>query len=131
MSGTGSPKRRKTDRGWRFLFRDNWYRDLWLLVITGFVYLAITNSQHAVDQIQQERAHNVLVSCEANNQRYDNTIRTLDALIKNSPPSERARAEASRASTVLLIQALAPPHEDRKGHSTCAAVVKQQVSVTQ
>lgn len=79
-------------------------------------------------QIQAERARNVLDGCEQLNRRFDNTVKALDDLIRKAPPSNKARAKRSRDGTVFLIRALVPPHKDKHGRSTCAALVHRQVS---
>lgn len=71
-------------------------------------------------QIQQERARNIRLGCEQQNQRHDDTIRALDRLIALVPASGRARAEQGRAGTLLLINALAPKRD-------CVALVRNQV----
>ncbi len=50
----GTPTRRNGDRGWRVLVRENWYRDLWLLVVTGFVFWALLSAQEASDVNKRE-----------------------------------------------------------------------------
>ena len=87
-------------------------------------------SQRAADlahQIQVERARNVRDSCEASNKRHDSTIATLDKLLARIPREQRERAKQNRAGTVLLIDALAPVHQDKRGRSTCAEYARQQV----
>ena len=69
----------------------------------------------AVERVQQINAgrRDVLVrSCREQNRRHDNTIRKLDGLIADLPPGRRReRAKAGRASTVALIEALAPKRQ--------------------
>lgn len=48
---------RRTSRkagGWRVLLRENWYRDLWLFVVTGLTLWAILATKAHVDDIQRE-----------------------------------------------------------------------------
>jgi hypothetical protein len=71
--------------------------------------------------IQDEREKAVRENCEATNQRHDATITQLDRLIVRLPPGPRRdRAEASRAGTVRLIDALAPKRD-------CESLVHRQV----
>lgn len=36
-----NPRRRKTDRGWRFALSDRGYHDVWLIVITAIMVIAL------------------------------------------------------------------------------------------
>lgn len=111
---------------------------------------ASNDTARAVDKINQERVHNILTSCQETNARHDDTVDQLNRILLGSltnhpvPPSDkggptpaqvstqlagalrvadtdqRSRLTASLASTILLINALAPKH-------VCADLVKQQV----
>lgn len=69
MSSHPHPRRRRTDVGW-INARENWYRDLWLVIITCTVmYLALLSADYS-DQartlalaIQHERATALRVTC--------------------------------------------------------------------
>jgi hypothetical protein len=77
------------------------------------------NAQDFARRIQSERLRSIAANCKATNERHDKTIETLDKLIARVPPgSRRDRAEASRASTILLINALVPKQD-------CAALVRR------
>jgi len=87
-----------------------------LIVAAGAFGLAQTQHvAHRADalarDIQQQRVMTIEQSCEQQNARHDGTIATLDRLIRQQPPSRRRRAEQNRASTVLLIDALAPKRD--------------------
>jgi hypothetical protein len=128
--------RRREDRrhGWGRFIRENAYRDVWLFVLTGIVLWAAVgswNASHdavdAVDAVQEERARNVYLSCEETNERHDETLGQLDALLDREldrveTPEERARIRASRTSTGLLIGALVPKRD-------CERRVREQVNV--
>lgn len=119
----------------RVVVRDNWYRDLWLFVISGLVVLALANAQDASDRIQGQRKASVLGNCNAQNSRHDSTVAALTAEENEAKPGgpqqiaglfeavgvhvspaslkklavfERQQAVASIASTESLIDALAP-----------------------
>jgi hypothetical protein len=48
--GTAVAKQRsQTDYGRRRVVRDNWYRDVWLVVITGLVLVALARGQDTTD----------------------------------------------------------------------------------
>jgi MoxR-like ATPase len=79
---------------------------------------------HVVEQIQVERRRNTLHGCLDQNSRHDRTIQRLDKIIARlDTPEQRARAARGRASTVLLIDALAP-------HRDCDHVLATQVRGT-
>jgi hypothetical protein len=59
-------------------------------------------------QIQAERRRAAREDCVETNRRYHDTIATLDRLIEEAPPERKQRARESRASTVLLIEAMLP-----------------------
>jgi hypothetical protein len=65
----------------RFL-RENWYRDVWLLVITVLVGLAIlfglTANRHRIDDVQKERARATFVNCLDQNARHDQALKRLE-----------------------------------------------------
>ena len=123
-----APRRRRSDRGWRRIVRENAYRDVWLLLVTGFVAWALIS-------FQNERWNNVRNGCEANNQRFAGTIRELDRQVAKLPPARKVQARASKAGTIALIKQLAPPHFDGKprpgrpyGSSTCNVIADRAVS---
>lgn len=91
-----------------------------VLTMIGAFLIVVVLLSDTTSQIQAERARNVRSACEAQNARHDNTIRQVDRLIAEAPPSRRARAGAGRAGTVLIIDALAPRRD-------CDALVKSQV----
>lgn len=93
--------------------------------LTGFDGLIGANSDR-VEEIQQERAANIVRGCRDQNKRHDDTVMQLDALLtiaKLSVAGEPGRAEQieqSRDFTVALIDALAPVRD-------CQAVIEQQI----
>lgn len=70
--------------------------------------------------VQNQRLNNIRETCQASNSRHDNTLRALSSILaraeRTALKGRRAQIEASRASTVLLINALAPKQD-------CARVV--------
>lgn len=83
-------------------------------------------ANNRIDQINQERASNIERSCREVNQRHDDTIKALDRVLERRlrdpvTPAERVRIRASRESTVLLIEALAP-------NRPCDQLVAEQVT---
>jgi hypothetical protein len=111
---TTHPMRRASDV-WYIHSRENWYRDLWLFVISIVVAIAIikavSTSNKASDlaqAIQRQRVSQARDNCLDENARHKNTVDTLDGLIADLPAARRKQAEASRQFTVLLIDALAP-----------------------
>lgn len=85
-----------------------------------------TEAKRLAVAIQMSRIEIVRSSCEEGNKRHDATIKALDKRIrevsKTATPSQRARIQASRASTIALINALAPRFD-------CAARVRAVTEV--
>lgn len=77
----------------------------------GLLFHFITN-QNA--EIQKQRRDFVIRACTDQNHRHDATIKQLDKVIEKLPPDRKARAEATKTSTVLLINALAPKFDCEK-----------------
>lgn len=91
-----------------------------ILTAAAIGYLVNENSERIDGQIDERRA-NVKRSCEDVNRRHDDTIATLDSLLERAPANlSQEQITASRASTVLLIDALAPERD-------CDVYAKQQV----
>lgn len=86
---------------------------------------SIVISVYLFSKINDERERNVRANCEQINARHDATIRQLDALLaqrlRTASPADRERIEQSRASTVLLINALVPKRD-------CDRLVSEQVN---
>lgn len=80
-----------------------------LLTVTLAVLTVIMFSKLSDDQRQIQASR--LAACQDINRRHNNTIRILNREIAKLPPARRARAEASRESTILLISALAPKRD--------------------
>lgn len=115
---------------------ERFYRDVWLLVVTGLVTWALFAQQSQLDdvqrvqddtaqlvrttarlaaQIQQQRRSTVSMNCRDQNGRHDATIGKLDEIIAGLPEGpEKDRAVANKASTVLLIDALVPKRNCRR-----------------
>jgi hypothetical protein len=56
-------RRRVTDRGWRRLIRENWYRDVWMLIITGLVALALWNQSDTTREVRSNQQANTQALC--------------------------------------------------------------------
>lgn len=108
------------DVGPRFVRKRPWWAwpvllGVSLLLASGLVVdrLASTsvrsvNNEQVTVAIQSERARATRENCQLQNERHHNTIRTLDDLVANRPPAERAAARAGAAQFKLLIDALVP-----------------------
>jgi hypothetical protein len=76
--------------------------------------------------IQESRIEIIRSSCVEGNRRHDATIRTLEArireVLKSATPAQRERILASRASTIALINALAPKQD-------CVALIRDVTRV--
>lgn len=79
-----------------------------------------------VEEIQAERTSNILRLCQDQNKRHDDTVTNLDSLLALAKvkyannPAKLEQIRESRASTISLIDALAPKND-------CAAILRQQV----
>lgn len=82
----------------------------------------VNNTSEFAREIQRQRVESIRMSCEDTNRRHDRTIATLDALlvkrVKTAGRRERVKLKASRASTVALIEALAPKRD-------CAELIRR------
>jgi hypothetical protein len=125
---------------WRVLVRENWYRDVWLLIITGVTLIALINASAESDRIQAQRVDTIRAVCEAQNARNAATIATLRINARETvTPAALARTQqlfgligihatlrglrrfellsASNEQTIHLINALAP-------RQNCQSVVR-------
>jgi hypothetical protein len=85
-------------------------------IVTTFVFNA-----DRVDQINQERAANILRTCEDVNARNAAAVRELDRLLEQrSSNATPEQVERSRETTTALIDALVPRRR-------CADLVREQV----
>lgn len=77
--------------------------------------VAARKAKQAAKEIQTQRVTNTLANCKDQNARHDHTIDALDKLIamatKGIPPAQAAEMKRGRASTILLIDALAPKQD--------------------
>lgn len=87
-----------------------------IALVAGVVLLGV--GTYALDraqsnEIQDQRRDALITACEEQNARNDNTLEQLDVLIAKIPRSDPRyeRAQQSRASTGLLIDALAPKRD--------------------
>lgn len=88
-----------------------------LPLAAAYVSTTLSDTADLAAQIQQSRREATLSSCAEQNDRHDQTIATLDRLLAAAvkrDPGQAARLKQSRASTVLLINALAPRRDCQK-----------------
>lgn len=87
-------------------------RWLRILVVSTLALAAFTYylDQDQTGEIQDQRRDTIITACQEQNARHDATLEQLDVLISKIPKSDprHDRAQQSRASTALLIDALAP-----------------------
>jgi len=84
-----------------------------VLTVGAVVLSILAYSQALTDihEIESSRKSSILLSCEEQNKRNEHTVVALDHLLAQAVKEHPASAQqvaASRASTVLLIDALAP-----------------------
>lgn len=125
-------QRRHTDRPLgvrlRALVRENWYRDVWLLVITVLVALALSSATDTADHakrtaqvaaqaareaeaatraIQAQRVATVRANCEAQNARHDGTVKQLGKLFtRRRAPGAAVRVPGVPPALVRAVQAV-------------------------
>lgn len=113
----------------RALVREHYHLIAYLMFTGAFIislFLVDQETDARIDDVNRSRAEITYTACLATNERHDRTIDQLDALIakrkdqfraqiREADPAEqkllRAQLDAldaSRASTVSLIEALAP-----------------------
>jgi hypothetical protein len=87
-------------------------------VVSLFVVLALGLSAYNQWRQAVERRNNILRSCAESNERNRETIAKLDQLLTERPGAlsedDDSEREASRAGTVLLINALAPVRDCKR-----------------
>jgi hypothetical protein len=107
----GIDARRKT------IIRENWYRDVWLLLITVFVVgiliLGIGENDERIEDIQQSRYEFQLQNCQSVNAR--NLSAKAQAKQTVSPEGQR--------TVLLLIDKMLPFHHD------CVARAREGVKI--
>lgn len=90
----------------------------------GVFSATVLDAKDATEQIQAERAENILRACHDTNQRYAKTVSELDRLYairtREMTAEQRRAVEASRKATLVVIAAIVPPRK-------CADVVREQV----
>lgn len=109
----------------RPIFRpsENAYRDLWLLIISVVVALAVKAALDRVNDVETSRFNSIVASCEESNTNNRATVRRLNAAIAHEPRGRKRREdEANAPATVLLINALQPYRSD------CHAYARERVS---
>lgn len=87
---------------------------------SGNANTAAAEAKNATSNIQSQRKESIRRGCEDQNARHNNTISILNSLIAKLPPDQRARAQANKEFTILLINALAPKQN-------CNLLVKKAV----
>lgn len=102
-----SPRPSKIRAAWRVMSA--------LGVLLGAAAILLTavkwsRTDDAIRAVQQSRVE----ACQQSNERHDNTVRVLDERIRQLPSAQRKRAEAGRAATVALIEALSPKRDCTK-----------------
>lgn len=107
-------RRRSTDRGWRRFLRENWYRDVWLLVMSGLLILSLSAQR---TESQQRRSQNCVVFERLYRTDVHQLTATYDYIAKLKPedlrsalnqavlaglPRTERQAEASRPPVYCL-----------------------------
>jgi hypothetical protein len=110
MSTENLPRRRRVDHGWRRLIRENWYRDVWLLIISACVAWAAWSTVNLADDVNTGRRQGIGITCGATNAVID-AGRAAIGTPTNFPPALERN----------LRQLGFPPREQREQASRRAA----------
>lgn len=125
MSDDASPRdERREDRGpqartpaW---LRENWYRDVWLFLISLFCAVSIpvfySANKDRIADVQTSRLENVRRGCEDSNAKNEHAKAKVNAL-----RSQGKMSPEGAAVTKTLIDSLSEVHED------CEAYARQVV----
>lgn len=101
------------------VLRDNWYRDVWLLMVTVLVVLAVTKTYSNVDDIQDGRRIGTNVTCSATSAIIDagrDTLRNAATitptkfernLVALGLPRKKARTEAANQAAKKYGESIA------------------------
>lgn len=80
---TTNPNRRRAQRRasdrWRMVIRENWYRDVWLILTTVVVVVALIRAQDAIDAQNAGRRAAGAVTCSAISAVIDAGRATIDS----------------------------------------------------
>lgn len=96
----------KRDRRW---LRDNWYRDVWLFIVTVIVLGAALKTADLAGDFAQGRKDNVIELCR-NNQAQDDVLRTiLNTSLEQQRVNPRTDAPLSYEESVALAEQLMAP----------------------
>lgn len=84
----------------------------WVVGFSLISFFAFRDGRAVDEKIQDERALSIILNCEAQNQRHDQTINVLDQRIneakRGQTPQRQKEIQASRDYTALLVDALVP-----------------------
>lgn len=96
-------------------------------LLLGVSYYLVRENRNRISEIQQQRTFALLQDCLQQNERHDNTIEAADMLFlrarqEANTPEQFDDARVQHASTIFLIEALAPKQED------CVKFVRQKMN---
>lgn len=90
----GGPQRVSLQRRFHIWARENWYRDVWMFVLSIIVVITVLNSANASNQakdtaikVQQDRSATILRTCREQNARHQGTVAKLTKLENTSTKS--------------------------------------------
>lgn len=89
MSTHNPPRRRSGDGGWRRLIRENWYRDVWLLIISACVAWAAYSTVQLAGDVNDGRRQGIGITCGATNAVIHAGRATIGASSRFPPQLER------------------------------------------
>ena len=103
-------RRRRTDRGWHVIIRENAYRDVWLLVVSVLVAVAVIGVENTQDDRDREAADRRDQTCLLFERSYHRSVQSLEQTYRFL---ERATPRQARDPIVAAILAQLPQTELR------------------
>lgn len=113
-------------RGWRRLLRENWYRDVWLLLVSLVLLLMVHGVQSRVERQREGRAIAINVMCGGISSVIEAGRATITGSSTLSPefernlerlgyPPERQRKAAARAAAKGYAASIAAAVQQESG----------------
>lgn len=136
------PTRRRGDRHWWMtLVRENWYRDLWLLLISATVVLELVRIGGLVDDVQDGRRVGTSVTCagltatiDAGRDQISSAARIRPRelelnLMKLGLPKKEARARAADAAADAYARSISQAVAREAGAESARQIVRTDGSL--
>lgn len=123
------PQRRRGDHRWKINSRENWYRDVLLVVVCGLVVLSLNASGDALDRVQQGRIAGTKVTCAIASAISEAGRQTIEAqpfgespfirfLERHGYPPASVRERQSQAAAAAYVSGISQRVERQIGHKS-------------